>query len=169
MIYQLNEERDHIQLYYDGDAVRAYDFFGAHMENWNGRDGVVFRVWAPNAKSVSVVGDFNGWNQEANLMYKINEGGIWEVFIEGIGAFTIYKFCVESPWGEKISLDFFIPHPKGGYIRERECFRERAYETAELKEMLASAGFEVKAVFGDMSFEAPENNEQRLYFVAEKL
>ena len=102
MIYQLNEERDHIQLYYDGDAVRAYDFFGAHMENWNGRDGVVFRVWAPNAKSVSVVGDFNEWNQEANFMYKINEGGIWEVFIEGIGAFTIYKFCVETPWGEKL-------------------------------------------------------------------
>ena len=74
MIYQLNEERDHIQLYYDGDAVRAYDFFGAHMENWNGKDGVVFRVWAPNALSVAVIGPFNDWNSTINYMKKKEYG-----------------------------------------------------------------------------------------------
>lgn len=70
---------------------------------------------------------------------------------------------------EEISLDFFIPDPKGGYIRESERFRERAYETAELKEMLEGAGFEVQAVFGDMTFENPSETEQRLYFVAKKI
>ncbi len=102
MNYSFNEERSHIQLYYDGDAIRAYDFFGSHVENWEGKQGVVFRVWAPNAKSVSVVGDFNGWDQDANHMYKIDDGGIWEVFIEGVGEYDIYKYCVETPWGEKL-------------------------------------------------------------------
>ena len=102
MNYSFNDERSHIQLYYDGDAIRAYDFFGSHVENWDGKQGVVFRVWAPNAKSVSVVGDFNGWDQDANHMYKIDDGGIWEVFIEGVGEYAIYKYCVETPWGEKL-------------------------------------------------------------------
>ncbi len=102
MNYSFNEERSPIQLYYDGDSVRAYDFFGSHIENWDGKQGAVFRVWAPNAKSVSVVGDFNGWEQDANHMYKIDDGGIWEVFIEGVGEYDIYKYCVETPWGEKL-------------------------------------------------------------------
>ena len=89
MNYSFNDERSHIQLYYDGDAIRAYDFFGSHVENWDGKQGVVFRVWAPNAKSVSVVGDFNGWDQDANHMYKIDDGGIWEVFrLPGVRSFS---------------------------------------------------------------------------------
>ncbi len=102
MNYSFNDERDHIQLFFDGDAIRAYEFFGSHVENWDGKQGVVFRVWAPNALSVSVVGDFNGWDQDANYMYKISEGGIWELFIEGIGEYAIYKYCVETPWSEKL-------------------------------------------------------------------
>lgn len=102
MNYQLNDERYPLDLFKDGDAVRAYDFMGAHYVNWDGRNGVVFRVWAPNALSVSVVGDFNGWNQMANFMYKIDSCGVWELFIEGLQNYTIYKFCVETPWGEKI-------------------------------------------------------------------
>ena len=102
MNYSFNDERNHIQLFFDGDAIRAYEFFGSHVENWDGKQGVVFRVWAPNALSVSVVGDFNGWDQDANYMYKISEGGIWELFIEGIGEYEIYKYCVETPWSEKL-------------------------------------------------------------------
>ncbi len=102
MNYSFNDERNPIQLFFDGDAIRAYDFFGSHIENWDGKQGCVFRVWAPNALSVSVVGDFNGWDQDANYMYKISEGGIWELFIEGIGEHAIYKYCVETPWSEKL-------------------------------------------------------------------
>ena len=101
MNYQFNDPRKPLELFHDGDAVRAYDFMGAHRVNWDGRDGIVFRVWAPNALSVSVVGDFNGWDQNANHMYKISELGVWELFIEGVKHLDIYKYCVETPWFEK--------------------------------------------------------------------
>ncbi len=101
MNYNFNEARNALELFAAGDSIRAYDFFGAHLVNWDGRDGVVFRVWAPNALSVSVVGGFNNWNKTSNYMYKIANGS-WEVFIEGIKPYEIYKYCIETPWFEKI-------------------------------------------------------------------
>ena len=102
MNYQIFDERTPLELFHGGDAVRAYDFLGAHKVNWDGKDGVVFRVWAPNALTVSVVGNFNNWDQTANYMYKISDGGVWELFIEGLYDFEIYKYCVETPWFEKL-------------------------------------------------------------------
>lgn len=95
MKYVFNDERSPLRLFSDGDAVRAYDFLGAHFMNLDGRNGVMFRVWAPNAITVSLVGDFNNWNQQANYMYKIG-GGVWELFIENLNEFAIYKFCIET-------------------------------------------------------------------------
>lgn len=95
MNYVFNDERSPLRLFSDGDAVRAYDFLGAHFINLDGRNGVIFRVWAPNAITVSLVGDFNNWNQKANYMYKIG-GGVWELFIENLNEFAVYKFCIET-------------------------------------------------------------------------
>lgn len=95
MKYVFNDERSPLRLFSDGDAVRAYDFLGAHFINLDGRNGVMFRVWAPNAITVSLVGDFNNWNQKANYMYKIG-GGVWELFIENLNEFAVYKFCIET-------------------------------------------------------------------------
>lgn len=95
MKYVFNDERSPLRLFSDGDAVRAYDFLGAHFINLDGRNGVIFRVWAPNAVTVSIVGDFNNWNQQANYMYKIG-GGIWELFIDNLSEFAVYKFCIET-------------------------------------------------------------------------
>lgn len=102
MNYSLNDTRSPLQLYYDGDAVRAQEVLGAHLETRDGREGVVFRVWAPNAASVSVVGPFNDWDNMSNYMYKLDEKGVWELFIEGLSEFTRYKFCIETPWFEKV-------------------------------------------------------------------
>ena len=56
---------------------------GAHLDVKDGKKGVWFTVWAPNAQGVSVVGDFNGWKEEANPMEKVAEMGVYEVFIPG--------------------------------------------------------------------------------------
>ena len=101
MNYSFNEARPALEVFHTGDSVRAYDLLGAHLVNWDGRNGVVFRVWAPTAKSVSVSGDFNNWDNEANYMYDIGYG-VWELFVEGVTEFCAYKYCIESEYGDKL-------------------------------------------------------------------
>ncbi len=101
MNYCFNESRSALEVFHAGDAVHAYDLLGAHLVEQDGKQGAVFRVWAPNALSVAVTGDFNNWNQNADFMHKIS-GGVWELFIEGITEFTAYKYCIETPALEKI-------------------------------------------------------------------
>ena len=76
----------------------AYEYLGSFLSE----DIALFRVWAPNAKSVSVVGDFNGWNTEANYMNRI-DGGVWETSVCGVKNFDVYKYAVKEPSG-KITL-----------------------------------------------------------------
>ena len=83
-----NTLNEHKYLFGEGTETRAYEFLGAHFEG----DRVVFRTWAPNAARVSVVGDFNGWNPDANPMQ--NDNGIWETKIEGLYHGAYYKFAV---------------------------------------------------------------------------
>jgi len=89
--------------FHSGSSVRAYDLLGAHRSYMYGQLGVVFRVWAPNAAAVSVVGDFNYWNPEANPMGKLSEAGVWECFVPNVvNEFDNYKYCVETQWGERL-------------------------------------------------------------------
>ena len=81
-------------LFHQGTNCRAYDFLGAHFTTLNGRDGVVFRTWAPHAVGVSVVGSFNGWEDGADPMVKITEGGVWECFIPGVREYDAYKYAI---------------------------------------------------------------------------
>ena len=101
MNYSFNEARPALEVFHTGDSVRAYDFLGAHLVNRNDKNGVVFRVWAPTARSVSVAGDFNNWNNEANYMHNIGYG-VWEVFVEGVKEFCTYKYCIESEYGDRL-------------------------------------------------------------------
>ena len=101
MNYSFNEASPALEVFHTGDSVRAYDFLGAHLVNRNDKNGVVFRVWAPTARSVSVAGDFNNWNNEANYMYNIGYG-VWEVFVEGVKEFCTYKYCIESEYGDRL-------------------------------------------------------------------
>ena len=101
MNYSFNEARPALEVFHTGDSVRAYDFLGAHLVNRNDKNGVVFRVWAPTARSVSVAGDFNNWNNEANYMYNIGYG-VWEVFVEGVKEFCTYKYCIESEYSDRL-------------------------------------------------------------------
>ena len=102
MDYRPDDNRTAAELFNDGENLRAYEYFGAHKAVRKDKQGVLFRVWAPHAMSVSVVGDFNDWNKNSNHMKNCNDDGIWELFIEGIGQLELYKYCIETPWFEKI-------------------------------------------------------------------
>ena len=101
MNYSFNEARPALEVFHTGDSVHAYNLLGAHLVNWNDRDGCVFRVWAPTAKSVSVAGEFNNWDNEATFMCDIGYG-VWEVFVEGVEEFCAYKYCIESEYGDRL-------------------------------------------------------------------
>ena len=86
-------------LFGHGTHYSIYEKLGAHPATIEGKEGVYFAVWAPNASAVSVVGDFNGWDNFATPMSRISDSGIWEVFCEGLGVGTLYKFAVTTPLG----------------------------------------------------------------------
>lgn len=73
-----------LEAFSEGRSTHAWRCFGAHpAEDEAGREGYLFRWWAPNAPKVTIIGDFNGWDLEATPMTKL-EGGIWEAFVPGL-------------------------------------------------------------------------------------
>ena len=85
-----------VYLYHQGTNFRSYQFFGAHLEETELGKGVTFRVWAPNALEVSVVGDFNCWDSTKNPMSRIPNSGVWELFVPGIGIYETYKYALKT-------------------------------------------------------------------------
>jgi len=84
-------------LFKEGSHFDLHKKLGAHVMTVDGREGVLFSVWAPNAEYVSVIGDFNGWDGSAHpLAVRLDETGIWEGFLPGVGKGCIYKFMVHS-------------------------------------------------------------------------
>ncbi len=89
-------------LFAEGQHWNLYERMGAHLMQLEGVSGTVFQVWAPNAKRVSVVGDFNGWDGRIYPLRKLVECGVWELFIPGIGAGAHYKFEVLNAHGQVV-------------------------------------------------------------------
>src|SRR5579862_3316169 len=88
---------DDIYLFKQGTYLRAYEKLGAHAEVQQGRSGVRFAVWAPDAETVSVVGDFNAWNPSAHLMQpRWDQSGIWELFVPDVAPGSLYKYHIRS-------------------------------------------------------------------------
>jgi 1,4-alpha-glucan branching enzyme len=88
----------------DGTHRRLYERLGAHPVHHQGVDGCHFAVWAPNARQVSLVGDFNDWDARRHPMRLRADSGIWEIFIPDIGAGRHYKFSITGPDGERQPL-----------------------------------------------------------------
>lgn len=91
-----------IYLFKQGNNCEAYRYFGAHLDRRAGEQGVVFRVWAPHAVAVSVVGDFNSWKPGSHPMQKVDGDSIWELFIPGVQEYDIYKYCVTTRAGDLV-------------------------------------------------------------------
>ena len=85
-----------------GQAVRAQEFLGSHPTVRGGQSGWLFRVWAPHAQAVAVMGDFNGWDDGANPMAAL-EGGVWELFLPGLQQYDNYKYAVHTRSGKVLA------------------------------------------------------------------
>ena len=86
-----------VHLFKEGTHFRLFEKLGCHLTTQKGTPGAAFSVWAPNAKSVSVVGDFNGWNRKTHPMNARWDGsGIWEVFIPDVPKGSPYKYFIQS-------------------------------------------------------------------------
>lgn len=90
-----------VHLFKTGKHFKLYEKLGAHVTSFGTKKGVYFAVWAPNAKSISVIGNFNGWNdQETKMNPRWDESGIWEVFVPGLQKGEVYKYAIHSNTGD---------------------------------------------------------------------
>ena len=97
-----------LYVFHQGKNFKAQEFLGAHKVE----DGkYVFRVWAPNAENIYVTGTFNGWSEDASPMYRLNEGGVWETYVEGVKNYDSYKFVIYTKTGRKPTLMQFTQKP----------------------------------------------------------
>ena len=84
----------------EGTHERAYEKMGAHLVSFAGQEGIVFAVWAPNARQVSVIGEFNSWDGQEHVMHS-SDSGIWSLFIPGLQEQTVYKYRLITQQNEQ--------------------------------------------------------------------
>ena len=89
-----------LYLFHQGNNMRAYEYMGVHKVKGE-KDLFSVRVWAPHASAVSIIGDFNGWNENATRLQKINDAGMWEAYFSGIKVYDNYKLLVTDAKGKK--------------------------------------------------------------------
>jgi 1,4-alpha-glucan branching enzyme len=92
-----------IYLFREGKHTRLYEKFGSHVVTHNGVAGTYFAVWAPSARYVSVIGDFNGWDRGSTTMnVRWDSSGIWEIFVPGVATGTTYKYFIVHESGREL-------------------------------------------------------------------
>lgn len=121
-------ELDHY-LFGQGNHYEIYKKLGAHEVTVKGKKGVYFAVWAPHAKSVSVIGDFNGWDEDANCMERQDPLGIYVGFVPGVKAGDLYKFCIETQKGDRL----YKADPFANYAELRPGTASRVADISNLK------------------------------------
>lgn len=114
-----------LYLYHQGTNFYAYQMLGAHFVVEDGVEGVRFAVWAPHAKAISVVGDFNNWDYNENPMQRISDGEIWVTFIPNLQQGEIYKYSIEPfNGGER----FLKADPYAFYAEKKPKTASRVYD-----------------------------------------
>ena len=95
-----NENNPAVYYFHQGTNFESFRYFGLHFDNGK----AVFRVWAPNAKNVSVVGDFNNWDKSVSPMHRIQDSGVWECFISEVHEFDAYKYAIDTHDGRTLLI-----------------------------------------------------------------
>ena len=91
-----------LEHFLDGTETHLQDYLGAHFTTLNGKEGCVFRVWAPHAKEVTLMGDFNAWDENALPLDPI-AGGVWEGFVPGLKRYDTYKYVIHTYDGQSLA------------------------------------------------------------------
>jgi 1,4-alpha-glucan branching enzyme len=107
-----------LYLFAHGTHYKIYEKLGSHLMEVNGVKGVHFAVWAPNAESVSVIGDFNSWQENKHHMKRLNDGGVWSIFIPGIGEGELYKYAIK-PRGSVNTIQKIDPYAFRAELRPK--------------------------------------------------
>lgn len=130
-IKEIREVSDNSDLYlfHEGTNYQVYNYLGAKPAGSGKKAGVTFRVWAPTAKSVSVVGDFNDWDRKKNPMKRISSEGVFETYIENIKEYDVYKYSIETA-EEKIVLK---ADPYAYHMETRPDTASRYYDISGYK------------------------------------
>lgn len=116
-------------LFAQGTHYDIYKKLGAHPSEEDGKKGYFFGVWAPNAKEIYVIGEFNGWDETADPMKKLGNGGIWSRFIPGVEKNQMYKFLIVTPSGEKL----YKADPFANYAEMRPGNASKTTDLTEFK------------------------------------
>ena len=122
-----------LHLFGEGKHERIYEKLGAHVMTHEGTPGVAFAVWAPNAKSVSVVGNFNDWNGTTNPLRRLGSSGVWELFIPGLREGELYKYEIKHGRRTFLKADPYAfmmevpPSTSSIVFKSRYKFRDRAW------------------------------------------
>jgi 1,4-alpha-glucan branching enzyme len=122
-----------LHLFGEGKHERAYEKLGAHVATHEGATGVTFAVWAPNAKSVSVVGNFNEWNGTKHPMRRLGSSGVWELFIPGLREGELYKYEIKAGRQKFLKADPYAfmmevpPSTSSIIVNSKYKFRDRTW------------------------------------------
>jgi len=112
-----------LYVFHQGKNYKAQEFLGAHKVEEN---KYVFRVWAPNAVSVAVSGTFNGWDDNASPMYRLNDAGVWEAYVENVKMYDAYKFVIVAQNGMRL----YKADPYATHAETRPATASKIFESS---------------------------------------
>jgi len=124
----LKENEMAVYLFKEGTNYQSYDFFGTHKKEVESQKGVQFNVWAPNAKSVRVIGEFNNWNGDNHVMKSVEDTGIWSLFTPKMKDYTLYKYEIHTHDGRVLyKADPFALHSEMKPQTASRVYTKRSY------------------------------------------
>ncbi len=166
----LNE--DDLYLFNEGNHTRLYDKLGSRIRTVDGVPGTSFAVFAPNAKSLWVMGEFNGWNKESHALARVGESGIWEAFVPGVGKGSVYKYHILSRLdgyrvdkADPFAVRQEVPPRTGSVVWDAEYrWKDAAWRSSLKARNDASAPISIYEVHLGSWRRVPEENDRPLTY-----